>query len=147
MVNGGGPQASAHQCTWIAAGVDSTAHWEATISRRPVGSPIDLTQATVYAAVKWTGARSSPGYAPILSDNYNSPHLYLTGADSGVLFPRMRFGSLLAYAYAANLNDGNWHILAGQFDGARSTSLSMSGGGRLQRGLFVAHPDLSALPG
>jgi lysophospholipase L1-like esterase len=30
----------------------------------------------------------------------------------------MRFGSLLAYAYATDLNDGNWHILAGQFDGA-----------------------------
>ena len=118
MVNGGGPQASAHQCTWIAAGVDCTAHSGSSYMTASGWQPIDLTQATVYAAVKWTGAPVLSGYAPILSDNYNSPHLYLTGADSGVLFPRMRFGSLLAYAYAANLNDGNWHILAGQFDGA-----------------------------
>jgi len=118
MVNGGGPQSAAHQCAWIAAGVDCTANAGNSYMIAAGWQPIDLTKATVYAAVKWTGAPVLAGYAPILSDYYNSPHLYLTGADSGLLFPRMRFGSLLAYAYAANLNDGNWHILAGQFDGA-----------------------------
>jgi len=118
MVNGGGPQVTAHQCAWIAAGVDCTANAGSSYMMAAGWQPIDLTKATIYAAVKWTGTPVLAGYAPIVNDNYNSPHLYLTGADSGALFPRMRFGSLLAYAYAANLNDGNWHILAGQFDGA-----------------------------
>jgi Concanavalin A-like lectin/glucanases superfamily len=51
---------------------------------------------------------------------------YLTGADSGVNFPRMRFNNLLSYAYAANLNDGNWHILVGEYDGA-NISLYLDG--------------------
>jgi lysophospholipase L1-like esterase len=118
MVNGGGPQTAAHQCAWIAAGVDCTANSGSSYMTAAGWQPIDLTKATVYAAVKWSGTPVLAGYAPILSDNYNSARLYLTGADSGALFPRLRFGSLLAYAYAANLNDGNWHILAGQFDGA-----------------------------
>ena len=118
MVNGGGPQTAAHQCAWVAAGVDCTANSGNSYMMAAGWQPIDLSKATIYAAVKWTGTPTLAGYAPILSDNYNSSHLYLTGADSGALFPRLRFGSLLAYAYAANLNDGNWHILAGQFDGA-----------------------------
>jgi lysophospholipase L1-like esterase len=88
--------------------------------------PIDLSTATVYAAVKWTSTPVLAGYAPILSDNYSNPHLYLVGADSGQLFPRMRFGSLLSFAYATNLNDGNWHILASEYDGA-NISLYLDG--------------------
>jgi lysophospholipase L1-like esterase len=118
MVNGGGPQTKAHQCAWVAAGVDCTANSGNSYMIAAGWQPIDLSTATVYAAVKWTSTPVLTGYAPILSDNYNSPHLYLTGADSGLAFPRLRFGSLLSYAYATNLNDGNWHILAAEYDGA-----------------------------
>jgi len=118
MVNGGGPQRTTSQCAWIAAGVDCTANSGASYMTAVGWQPIDLFTATMYAAVKWTGTPVLAGYAPIFSDNYNNPHLYLAGIDSGLSFPRFRFGSLTAYAYATNLNDGNWHILAGQFDGA-----------------------------
>jgi lysophospholipase L1-like esterase len=117
MVNGGGPQRTTNQCAWIAAGIDCTANSGASYMTAVGWQPIDLFTATMYAAVKWTATPVLAGYAPILSDNYNNPHLYLAGIDSGVQFPRFRFGGLTAYAYAANLNDGNWHILAGQFDG------------------------------
>ena len=118
MVNGGGAQTTAHQCSWVAAGVDCTVNSGNSYMIAAGWQPIDLNKTTIYAAVKWTGTMVLTGYAPILSDNYASPHLYLAGADSGLLFPRLRFGSLTAYAYATNLNDGNWHIVAGQFDGA-----------------------------
>ncbi len=118
LVNGGGPQTTAHQCAWVAAGVDCTANSGNSYMIAAGWQPIDLSTATIYAAVKWTGTAVLAGYAPILSDNYANQRIYLTGADSGLLFPRMRFGSLTGYAYASNLNDGNWHILAGQFDGA-----------------------------
>jgi lysophospholipase L1-like esterase len=126
MVNGGGPQATAHQCAWVAAGVDCTANSGASYMVAAGWQPIDLSQATIYAAVKWTGTPVLAGYAPILSDNYASPYLYLAAIDSGLLFPRMRFGSLLSYAYAINLNDGNWHILASEYDGA-NISLDLDG--------------------
>jgi lysophospholipase L1-like esterase len=118
MVNGGGPQRSTSQCAWISAGVDCTANSGASYMTAVGWQPIDLSTATVYAAVKWTGTPVLAGYAPIVSDNYANPHMYLVGSDAGVPFPRFRFGSLLAFAYATNLNDGNWHILAGQFNGA-----------------------------
>jgi lysophospholipase L1-like esterase len=118
MVNGGGPQRTTSQCAWVSAGIDCTANSGSSYMTAVGWQPIDLSMATMYAAVKWTGTPVLAGYAPIFSDNYATPHLYLAGIDSGVLFPRMRFGSLLAYAYATDLNDGNWHILAGQFDGA-----------------------------
>ncbi|HUB83231.1 MAG TPA: GDSL-type esterase/lipase family protein [Bryobacteraceae bacterium] len=117
MVNGGGAQRAASQCTWIAAGIDCTANSGASYMTAVGWQPIDLFRGTMYAAVKWTGTPVLAGYAPIFSDNYNDPHLYLAGIDSGLPFPRFRFGSLTAYAYATNLNDGNWHIVAGQFDG------------------------------
>jgi lysophospholipase L1-like esterase len=117
MVNGGGPQRTTSQCAWISAGIDCTANSGASYMTAVGWQPVDLFTATMYAAVKWTGTPVLAGYAPIFSDNYANPHLYLAGADTGVSFPRFRFGSLLAYAYAANLNDGNWHILAGQFTG------------------------------
>jgi lysophospholipase L1-like esterase len=126
MVNGGGPQTTAHQCAWVPAGVDCSANAGNSYMIASGWQPIDLTKATVYAAVKWVTAPVLAGYAPILGDNYNSPHLYLAGADSALLFPRMRFGSLLAYAYATNLNDGNWHILASEYDGA-NISLYLDG--------------------
>jgi lysophospholipase L1-like esterase len=118
MVNGGGPQRTASQCAWIAAGVDCTVNAGASYMTAAGWQPIDLSTATVYAAVKWTGNQVLSGYAPILSDNYNSPHLYLAGQDSSVPFPRFRFGGLFQDAYGTNLNDGNWHILVGQFTGA-----------------------------
>jgi lysophospholipase L1-like esterase len=118
MVNGGGPQRAASQCTWIAAGVDCTAHAGASYLTAVGWQPIDLFTATMYAAVKWTGTPVLAGYAPIFSDNYASPHLYLAGIDAGVSFPRFRFNSLTAYAYGTKINDGNWHILAAEYDGA-----------------------------
>ena len=118
MVNGGGPQTITSQCAWVSAGIDCTTNSGASYMTAVGWQPVDLSTATMYAAVKWTGTPVLAGYAPIFSDNYASPHLYLAGMDSGVSFPRFRFGSLLAYAYATNLNDGNWHIAAGQFDGA-----------------------------
>ena len=118
MVNGGGPQRTTSQCAWIAAGIDCTTNSGASYMTAVGWQPIDLFAATMYTAVKWTGNPVLAGYAPIFSDNYNTPHLYLAGIDAGVQFPRFRFGSLTAYAYATNLNDGNWHIVAGQFDGA-----------------------------
>jgi len=118
MVNGGGPQRKSSQCAWVSTGVDCTANSGASYMTAVGWQPIDLATATVYAAVKWTGTIVLPGYAPILSDNYASPHLFLAGQESGTPFPRFRFGSLESYAYAINLNDGNWHIVAGQFDGA-----------------------------
>ena len=118
MVNGGGPQTTSHQCAWVSAGVDCTANSGASYMTAAGWQPIDLSKATVYAAVKWTGTNVLAGYAPILSDNYNSPHFYLTGQDSGLPFPRLRFNNLLAYAYAASLNDGNWHVFVGEYDGA-----------------------------
>jgi lysophospholipase L1-like esterase len=126
MVNGGGPQTTVHQCAWVTAGIDCTVHSGNSFMVATGWQPIDLFTATVYAAVKWTGTNVLAGYAPIISDNYNSPHLYLTGADSGVNFPRMRFGTFLSYAYAANLNDGNWHIFVGEYDGA-NISLYLDG--------------------
>jgi lysophospholipase L1-like esterase len=126
MVNGGGPQTKAHQCAWVSAGIDCTANSGTSYMTAAGWQPIDLSKATIYAAVKWTAAPVLAGYAPILSDNYASPHLYLTAADSGLLFPRMRFGSLLAYAYATNVNDGNWHILASEYDGS-NISLYLDG--------------------
>lgn len=118
MVNGAGPQRTTSQCAWVSAGVDCTANSGASYLTAVGWQPVDLSTATMYAAVKWTGTAVLPGYAPIFSDNYANPRLFLAGADSGVLFPRFRFGSLTAYAYGTNLNDGNWHIVAGQFDGA-----------------------------
>jgi lysophospholipase L1-like esterase len=118
MVNGAGPQRSSTQCAWIAAGIDCTGHSGASYMAAVGWQPIDLSTATIYAAVKWTGTAVLTGYAPILSDNYNTPHIYLAGQDSGVPFPRMRFGNLFQDAYGVNLNDGNWHILVGEFDGA-----------------------------
>jgi lysophospholipase L1-like esterase len=126
MVNGGGPQTTAHQCAWVTAGIDCTVHSGASYMIAAGWQPIDLSVLTVYAAVRWTGANVLAGYAPILSDNYNTPHFYLTGQDSGLPFPRLRFNNLLAYAYGANLDDGNWHIFAGEYDGA-NISLYLDG--------------------
>jgi hypothetical protein len=126
MVNGGGPQTSAHQCAWMAAGIDCTVHSGNSYMIAAGWQPIDLSVVTVYAAVKWTGTNVLAGYAPIISDNYNTPHFYLTGQDSGLPFPRLRFNNLLAYAYGANLNDGNWHIIVGEYDGA-NISLYLDG--------------------
>jgi hypothetical protein len=126
MVNGGGPQTTAHQCAWVTAGIDCTVHSGASYMIAAGWQPIDLSVLTVYAAVKWTGTNVLAGYAPIISDNYNTPHFYLTGQDSGLPFPRLRFNNLLAYAYGANLNDGNWHIFAGEYDGA-NISLYLDG--------------------
>jgi lysophospholipase L1-like esterase len=126
MVNGGGPQTTAHQCAWVIAGIDCTVHSGASYMIAAGWQPIDLSVLTVYTAVKWTGTNVLAGYAPIISDNYNTPHFYLTGQDSGLPFPRLRFNNLLAYAYGANLNDGNWHIFAGEYDGA-NISLYLDG--------------------
>jgi lysophospholipase L1-like esterase len=126
MVNGGGPQTTAHQCAWVTAGIDCTVHSGNSYMIAAGWQPIDLSVLTVYAAVKWTGTNVLAGYAPIISDNYNTPHFYLTGQDSGLPFPRLRFNNLLAYAYGANLNDGNWHIFAGEYDGA-NISLYLDG--------------------
>jgi lysophospholipase L1-like esterase len=118
MVNGAGPQRTASQCAWVSAGIDCTANSGASYLSAVGWQPVDLSTATIYAAVKWTTTPVLAGYAPILSDNYASPHLFLAGAESAVTFPRFRFGNLMAYAYGTNLNDSNWHIVAGQFDGA-----------------------------
>lgn len=118
MVNGGGPQDATSQCSWVSAGVDCSVNSGASYMQAGGWQPIDLATVTMYAAVKWTGTPVLAGYAPILSGAYASPYLYLAGEDVGVPFMRFRFGSLGAYAYAANINDGNWHIVAGQFDGA-----------------------------
>ena len=126
MVNGGGPQRTGSQCSWIVAGIDCTGNSGASYMAAVGWQPIDLSAATIYAAVKWTGTAVLTGYAPILSDNYNTPHLYLAGQDSGVPFPRMRFGNRFQDAYGTNLNDGNWHILVGEFDGA-NISLYLDG--------------------
>jgi lysophospholipase L1-like esterase len=126
MVNGGGPQNTGGQCAWIAAGVDCTANAGTSHMDAAGWQPIDLTTATIYAAVKWTGTPVLAGYAPILSDNYNNPHLYLAGIDNGTPFPHFRFAGLFAFAYGINLNDGKWHIVAGEFDGA-NISLYLDG--------------------
>lgn len=118
MVNGSGPQRTASQCAWVSAGIDCTVNSGASYMSAVGWQPVDLTTVTIYAAVKWTTTPVLAGYTPILSDNYASPHLFLAGAESAVTFPRFRFGNLMAYAYGTNLNDGNWHIVAGQFDGA-----------------------------
>ena len=117
MINGGGPQRGGSQCAWVSAGIDCTVNSGNSYMTAVGWQPIDLSTATIYAAVKWTASPVLAGYAPILSDNYASPHLFLAGAESAIPFPRFRFGNLMAYAYATNLNDGNWHVIAGQFTG------------------------------
>ena len=122
MVNGGGPQRTGAQCAWIAAGIDCTGNSGASYMEGIGWQPIDLSTLTVYAAVKWTGTAVLSGYAPILNDNYANQKMYLSGMDVGVPFPRLRFSGVVPdYAYAANLNDGNWHILVGEYDGANFT--------------------------
>ena len=106
------------QCAWVAAGIDCTVNAGASYLTAAGWQPIDLATATIYAAVKWTGTQVLSGYAPILSDNYNNQNLYLDGARQQRAVSAHAVRALFQEAYGLNLNDGNWHILVGEYDGA-----------------------------
>jgi lysophospholipase L1-like esterase len=90
--------------------------------------PVDMSAVTAYAAVKSTTSEALAGYAPIVNDNYlSNPQFWLAGQVNGTLFPSLRFGPSIGYAYAASVLDGNWHILAGEYDGSNNIYLYIDG--------------------
>jgi lysophospholipase L1-like esterase len=131
MVNGAGPQQTASACSWVTAGIDCTTVCASNYCgwMQATGwQPVDMSAVTAYAAVKSTTSEALAGYAPIVNDNYlSNPQFWLAGQVNGTLFPSLRFGPSIGYAYAASVLDGNWHILAGEYDGSNNIYLYIDG--------------------
>jgi len=120
MVNGAGPQQPASACTWVSAGVDCTTCVSGYCGwMQATGwQPINLSVGTAYAAIKQTSTEALAGYAPIINDNYLTTNLFwLAGSANGTAVPGFRWRTYNAWAFSANVLDGNWHILAGEYDG------------------------------
>ena len=79
-----------------------------------------LSQATMYAVVKWTRNPVLAGYAPIFGTNSTEVAMFgmsnftqTTGSGS----PEFRLNSTAQYSPSSNISDGQWHCVAGSYDG------------------------------
>jgi hypothetical protein len=110
MVNGAGPQQTASACSWVSAGIDCTTACASSYCgwMQAAGwQPIEMSAVTAYAVVKSTTTEALAGYAPIINDNYlSNPQFWLAGQVNGTLFPGLRFGATIGYAYATSVLDG-----------------------------------------
>lgn len=84
-----------------------------------ISSPVTLAQASLYAVVRWRTGQSpvNSSYLPVLGNEYSaSTRIAISGGDGSQL-PVFTFKSSNLRATAATLNDGNWHLLVGTYDG------------------------------
>lgn len=81
---------------------------------------ISLSQATMYAVVKWNRRPVLAGYAPIFGTNASEVAMFGMSnftATSGAGSPEFRLNSAAQYSPSSNISDGAWHCVAGTYDG------------------------------
>lgn len=84
------------------------------LSSAVCSTPITTTQMTVYVVAKKYATNSA--FEPLVTDVFNGKWT-LAHNDSSRRYPGFAFNGALARAPGVSLNDKNWHLLAGTYDG------------------------------
>jgi lysophospholipase L1-like esterase len=100
--------------TWSSSGLTTTGGTRASFSGRGVST------SSVYVVCKWpvaTNAADNTTVALFTADDTSSGHPFYLYAGNGSIRPGFNYQAIGLTAATANLHDGNWHMVAGIYDG------------------------------
>lgn len=117
------PIADAADPSWTSTGLDFSSGGKYAYGISNAAIPI-TSSFSFYAVVNKTGSTLASGMEPITAENYATLKFILASSLSGfnnvgAKVPSFMLGGQTAYAYGVVLNDGNYHVLTGTYDGVK----------------------------